>query len=214
MMKTTTKVFKELTQLQNERIEAEWKSLPHRLYESTGWEMLAKSLQDPPSRTRGQNYSFSATFLVPKVAEGQKCQTVRPLTNQHGIFSEYRLKIDENSVCHLYFHLRQPDCYKIGDGDALGTPPVLSFFDFTDEIALADGFTPYRDMTPLQCMQDWFKGQYGSDRAMSQPYALIAWVPSWDINEPFPFTTTERIRTKSQSCLTNWTREELKNAVK
>lgn len=173
-----------------------------RLFPKAGlWDLALELRDDPPKPVKGINLNFSGEFLVPKLFNGTKTMTIRPLFKKvkKNTYEQYksRYTITEGTEVHLFYHLRQHDCEFVGDGDSLGLPPVLSFNMFSEALALCDGFrrikTSAGSYTALEVMQTWFRDRYGSDWAQKQPYIMIAWDPKWNtIEEPFGQTFNPR----------------------
>lgn len=161
-------------------------SFPNNPY----WAAAQHMRQTSPKPVKGMNLSFSHSFLTAKILAGLKTMTIRPLFQKEQIHPllpyRSRFRITQETELHLFFHLRSPDCVFIGDGQALGLPPLLAFDDFTEEIAWCDGFRSVSSHTSLDAMRLWFIERYGIFWAQIQPYVVIAWEPHWDVeNEPF-----------------------------
>lgn len=181
-----------------------------RLFPKVGlWDFALELRDDPPKSVKGINLNFSGEFLIPKLFNGTKTMTIRPLFKKvkKNTWEQYnsRFTINEDTEVHLFYHRRQHDCEFVGDGASLGLPPLLSFNMFTEGLALCDGFRPIRtsasNYTALQVMQTWFKDRYGSEWAQQQPYVMIAWDPKWNVvKEPFGQTFNPRKGTLEDWC--------------
>jgi len=161
------------------------------------WTAAQQMWRTPPKPVKGMNLSFSHSFLTAKILAGLKTMTVRPLfkKEQEDPLLPYRsrFRITQETALHIFFHLRRPDCLFLGDGQALGLPPLVGFSEFTEELAWCDGFRPVSTHTALEAMQLWFVERYGTIWAQIQPYVMIAWEPSWDLEkEPFGQTFNPR----------------------
>lgn len=178
-----------------------------RLFPSKGlWDFALELRDDPPKPVKGINVNFSGDFLVPKLFNGTKTMTIRPLFKKKNknTYEQYksRFTINEGTETHLFYHLRQHDCEFIGDGLSLGLPPLLSFRMFTEELAWCDGFRPVSTHTALDVMQAWFMEKYGAEWAQQQPYVMIAWDPKWNVSEePFGQTFNPRKRVALETFL-------------
>jgi len=161
------------------------------------WAAAHQMRRTPPKPVKGMNLSFSHSFLTAKILAGRKTMTIRPLfkKEQEDPLLPYRsrFRITQETALHIFFHLRSPDCQFLGDGQALGLPPLVGFWDFTEEMAWCDGFRPVSTHTALEAMRLWFVERYDLAWAQIQPYVMIAWEPQWDLEkEPFGQTFNPR----------------------
>lgn len=121
-----------------------------------------------PNQLKGTNISFTERFLVNMIQLGKKQCTVRPL-------SGYRERVGRGTILHLFYHLRQPDCFKIADFVCMGRTKPIRTVDFTEELAVADGFRSKGHKTALDNMRLWFIERYHLKRGDMMEFTAIAW---------------------------------------
>lgn len=101
-----------------------------------------------------------------KILSGEKRQTIR-------VAKPYYTRLKPGDPLHLYWKPRTKEMELLHEVP-LKRSRLIFWQDFTEELALKDGFSS------LVHMQDWFIKTYGEKDAMGQGYMLLEWHdPAW-----------------------------------
>lgn len=104
--------------------------------------------------------SINFTVFKEKILSGEKCQTIR-------VDKEYYRRLMPGVTLHLYWKMRTKECELLWKVKMDHYVPI-TFAEFTEEIAIADGFNSLAEMYAF------FLKTYGK-KAETQPYLLIKW---------------------------------------
>lgn len=128
--------------------------------------------------------SVGFTKLKEKILSGEKTQTIRR-------WSEHWARLWPGVKLHLYWKLRTKDCELLLIRHLKHTIGPITFSEFTEAMAIADGFNS------LEEMQTAFREMYKD--AETQDYIVLVWKKTF--TQQYIEASTEEIEITEQTTL-------------